>query len=337
MRFTTYVAKNFEFWRQTGEVLTLTCCKMSSSFVLFNATVPARLVVLARNDAGEPSVRSVGAGTTSETVSFATLVRDFIIDDPQLEWISEEAFLNGKAWWVQFQFSCKTGYSESCLEALRDAGIGDEEDGRGMVHVAPILFRHIGSRPKTCGRPHSLPYSAPTSPTTSPTRPLRKTPITVPMGDIPEVEEGEKMQFQESKSGETFTSLSFSDDEYEDGAEIEDETERLQAKLIAEVEAKEKQKRYLGKYTENFTDTVKSRVAVDSLVQFVTAASEFSFDYVMLIVLAAIIACVGLVTNNTGRSKVAFGAVVLFTEHVLTSYRTNLLLLSSRNQSRYCC
>lgn len=227
-------------------------------------------------------------------VSFASTVRDFIVENPQCEWISEEPFLNGKAWWVSFEFSCKNRYTEACINALHEIGVGDEEDGRGMIHVCPVQFRHIGTRPKACGRPASLPYSAPVSPSAPPSWPcIRKTPV-VPMVDATGEEGNDALR---SKSGET--SATFVDEEYDDGAELENETERLQAKLIAEVDASEDDKGVLQKYTENFAETVKSRVAVDALVQYVTSASEFSFDYVMLCVIAAIIAAVGLVTNNS--------------------------------------
>jgi uncharacterized hydrophobic protein (TIGR00271 family) len=90
----------------------------------------------------------------------------------------------------------------------------------------------------------------------------------------------------------------FVNEVYDNGAELENETERLQAKLIAEVESSEDKKDNLQKYVDNFEGTVKSRVAVDALIQYVKAATEFSFDYVMLCVIAAVIAAVGLVTNN---------------------------------------
>lgn len=47
-----------------------------------------------------------------------------------------------------------------------------------------------------------------------------------------------------------------------------------------------------------FGATVKSRVAVDSVVELVNASSEFSFDYVVLCIVASALACIGLVTDN---------------------------------------
>lgn len=275
-----------------------------TSYVLINVTVPARLLVYANKS---PAERTVGISTTSETLSFACTVRDFIVEDPKCEWISETPFINGKAWWVTFEFSCDMSYAETCVKALHQIGVGDEEDGRGLIHVVPVYIKHVGSRPKSCGRPSSLPFSAPVSPNASPRgTSFRKTPADLQIPAL-EVKAGDEEEPGSPQTDVTYFSdspgppqseVNFSGFDFSDGFEVENETERLQAKLIAEVDKKEDKRAALEKYTENFADTVKSRVAVDSLVQYVTAASEFSYDYVMLILIAAIIACVGLLTNN---------------------------------------
>lgn len=120
------------------------------------------------------------------------------------------------------------------------------------------------------------------------------------MGSVEEEEEGEgapKVSAQASKPNEATVTLV--DEEHDDGAEIENEVERLQAKLAADVKAAERKKDDLSKRAKNFADAVKSRVAVDALTQLVTTASELLLDCAMLIALAAIVACVGLAMNNT--------------------------------------
>jgi len=47
-----------------------------------------------------------------------------------------------------------------------------------------------------------------------------------------------------------------------------------------------------------FGETIKSRIAVDSAVELVKASAEFSFDYVMLVLVASMLSCIGLATNN---------------------------------------
>jgi hypothetical protein len=111
---------------------------MSTSYVLFNVTVPARVLVMTHKKS--PAERSVDVASSSETVSFACQVRDYIVENPKCEWISEEPFMNGKAWWVSFEFSCDAGYAETCIEGLRDIGVGDEEDGRCMIHISPVYI-----------------------------------------------------------------------------------------------------------------------------------------------------------------------------------------------------
>ena len=45
--------------------------------------------------------------------------------------------------------------------------------------------------------------------------------------------------------------------------------------------------------------TVKTKISVDKLVTSIGAAADFSFDYMMLVVVASLLAGVGLATNNT--------------------------------------
>jgi len=45
-------------------------------------------------------------------------------------------------------------------------------------------------------------------------------------------------------------------------------------------------------------ESVKSRIAIDNVVTLVNRGAEFSFDYLMLVLVASIIAAVGLVTDN---------------------------------------
>jgi len=50
--------------------------------------------------------------------------------------------------------------------------------------------------------------------------------------------------------------------------------------------------------TSVFMQTIKSRIAVDNVVELVSSSAQFTFDYLMLVVVASSLACIGLVTNN---------------------------------------
>mmetsp|Transcript_14617 Transcript_14617/g.16576 ORF Transcript_14617/g.16576 Transcript_14617/m.16576 type:complete len:701 (-) Transcript_14617:763-2865(-) len=54
----------------------------------------------------------------------------------------------------------------------------------------------------------------------------------------------------------------------------------------------------LKKMRDEVAQTVKSRVAVDNVVILVNSGAEFSFDYVMLVIVASVISAVGLITNS---------------------------------------
>mmetsp|Transcript_8325 Transcript_8325/g.10855 ORF Transcript_8325/g.10855 Transcript_8325/m.10855 type:complete len:494 (+) Transcript_8325:152-1633(+) len=45
-------------------------------------------------------------------------------------------------------------------------------------------------------------------------------------------------------------------------------------------------------------NTIKSRIAMDQVITLISGASEFSFDFVMLVVVASVIAACGLLTNS---------------------------------------
>jgi len=55
----------------------------------------------------------------------------------------------------------------------------------------------------------------------------------------------------------------------------------------------------LGAQLDAFRDTITSRIAVDSVIEMVDNGAQFTFDYVCFCVIASILACVGLVTNNS--------------------------------------
>ncbi|GBG29488.1 Hypothetical Protein FCC1311_057092 [Hondaea fermentalgiana] len=83
----------------------------------------------------------------------------------------------------------------------------------------------------------------------------------------------------------------FEEDEvYESDSESPDD--------VIVVEPRATAKNHLESIINRFGETIKSRVAVDSVVELVNASSEFSFDYVVLVVVASALACIGLVTNN---------------------------------------
>mmetsp|Transcript_2893 Transcript_2893/g.3915 ORF Transcript_2893/g.3915 Transcript_2893/m.3915 type:complete len:696 (+) Transcript_2893:103-2190(+) len=54
----------------------------------------------------------------------------------------------------------------------------------------------------------------------------------------------------------------------------------------------------LKKMRVELMETIKSRVAIDNVVKLVNSGAEFSFDFVMLVIVASVLAAVGLVTNN---------------------------------------
>jgi len=53
---------------------------------------------------------------------------------------------------------------------------------------------------------------------------------------------------------------------------------------------------------QNFAATVKTKISVDKLVSQIEGGAEFSFDYMMLVVVASLLAGVGLATDNTVRA-----------------------------------
>jgi len=243
--------------------------------VLFIVTVPAKVKGKKSADAGSSSKSTESTPSSATVTPIASKVRDFIKTRPDCEWISEEPFLNGKVWWTSFMFTNKDASSEATVEALCKLGVGQtvaaaagmEANGKGMILVLPLSIQRIGSRPKKCGHPQSIPYGATISPSNS-------------------TDQGDSKLLQNEPVEVNFTS----DEDAEEDVEETDET--IQVEIQEEDET--------GKSLKaEFSATIKSRITVDSVINYVFAASEFSFDYVMLILNAGIIACVGLVTNNT--------------------------------------
>ena len=79
---------------------------------LFIVTVPAKVVVVKggakSSDDGDLSkpAASMDTVTSSSVTPVAAQVREFIVNkDNGCRWISEEPFLNGKAWWTRY--GCK--------------------------------------------------------------------------------------------------------------------------------------------------------------------------------------------------------------------------------------
>ena len=177
-------------------------------------------------------------------------------------------------------FTCPSGNAEDCVKALCDLGVGasvaatvrGEPKGKGMILVLPVQIERVGSQPKTCGHPGTVPYGAsvPASSETTPPDNIKLPPLD---------------SIDSSSSPQTQSTV----DELIDDAEIEEDLE-------IELEEKDGTKAML---TGTFYETIQSRISVDTVISYVYAASEFSFDYVNLILCASIIACVGLVTNNT--------------------------------------
>lgn len=235
--------------------------------VLFIVSVPRKVKGKAAAEPGK------SVHTETSTTEVAPKVRDFIKKSPVCEWVSEEPFLNGKVWWSSFMFTCSESSSEATVSALCELGVGKtvaaaagkEPNGKGMILVLPVNILRIGSRPKVCGYTSSL-FPANLSPS--------------PSADADDVA-------QPSMTFMTDISLS------EEAEDDEDETDEvLKIALTEETSSR-------STFKVNFTETIKSRVTVDSVISYCMAASEFSFDYVNLIINASIIACVGLVTNNT--------------------------------------
>mmetsp|Transcript_20226 Transcript_20226/g.35970 ORF Transcript_20226/g.35970 Transcript_20226/m.35970 type:complete len:621 (+) Transcript_20226:349-2211(+) len=79
------------------------------------------------------------------------------------------------------------------------------------------------------------------------------------------------------------------DESIADSVHIEDED--LHVKI-------DEEKNRVEAYQSNFMQSIKSRIAVDNVVDIVTASAQFSFDYMMLVIVASVLSCIGLVTNN---------------------------------------
>ena len=52
-----------------------------------------------------------------------------------------------------------------------------------------------------------------------------------------------------------------------------------------------------------FTESVKSRIVVEELLAPIKEGSEFTFDYLMLLMVASVLAGVGLVTGTCSSSR----------------------------------
>jgi hypothetical protein len=258
-------------------------------FVLFIVTVPAKIAKKKKTEHGDAS---------ATVTPVAAKVRDFIKDRDDCDWISEEPFLNGKAWWTSFMFTVLDSSAEDRVRDLCRLGVGQsvaaaagkEANGKGMILVLPINIQRVGSRPKVCGHPETVPYGAHVSPTQSP--------------DVTPIQSMKKSVVTDAASTQTGGSLTAGnstevvdiDDVDIDDAEVEDGDEVVTGLVTGEVK---KSGETLGEFTASFAATIESRVSVDSVIEYCRSASEFSFDYVMLIFNASIIACTGLVTNNT--------------------------------------
>lgn len=69
---------------------------MALALALVAAAAPAQLPALASHEAG-PAMQLVGTSASSEAAPFACQVRNFVVDDQQLEWAPKEPLLSGKA------------------------------------------------------------------------------------------------------------------------------------------------------------------------------------------------------------------------------------------------
>lgn len=259
-------------------------------YALFIVTVPAKIAKKKKEH-----------GDASTTVTpVAAKVRDFIKERDDCEWISEEPFLNGKAWWTSFMFTVLDSSAEDRVDDLCRLGVGQsvaaaagkEANGKGMILVLPINIHRVGSRPKVCGHPETVPYGAHVSPTQTP--------------DVTPIQSMKKSLVTDTASTQTGGSLAAGNSievtgidnvDIDDDAEVEDGDEVVTGLVTGEVDKSSGET--LGEFTASFTATIQSRVSVDSVIEYCHSASEFSFDYVMLILNASVIACTGLVTNNT--------------------------------------
>jgi len=253
----------------------------------------------------DPNASTDTTDTSTSTVTHVAIkVRDYVKDHDECDWISEELFLNGKAWWSSFMFTVQDGHSEACVDDLCDLGVGasiaatkgGEPRGKGTILVMPARILRVGSVPKVLGNPKTLPtgeqlhYSPPPSVDNTPATDIARKSIA---DDAPQTSQmmGGTLDETQIKAVETIASDL-------DDAEVEEDD--VQGQVSVKVsEGQGKDGSHWRKYTVGFNETIQSRVSVDSVVQYVVGASEFSFDYIMLIFNASVIACTGLVTNNT--------------------------------------
>uniref|UniRef100_A0A7S2RYL2 DUF389 domain-containing protein n=1 Tax=Mucochytrium quahogii TaxID=96639 RepID=A0A7S2RYL2_9STRA len=217
-------------------------------------------------------------------------VREFI-GNSKVDFISEIAYVYIGTKWIEFTFSCKLTFAEECLKRLGNLGIG-AKGGIGVVNIIPLHLQRMATRlPVEKIKDDEKPGS--------PSREL-SSHIQVRIDESPPIERSlstSEIELDKLKSSAVNVLIDHPEDaegkqnlmpyfSHEEGDEIE-----------AEDNDSDIQSQPSG-MKSTFMDTIKSRIAVDSVVELVNSSAQFSFDYVMLVIVASILACIGLVTNN---------------------------------------
>jgi len=202
--------------------------------------------------------------STTAEVPCRKVVQEYIQENrgSDLLFLSEIPYKCGKAWWSLFILASKVGAVEEHVNRLAERGIGEKAkaDGLGAVVVFPVQIQRLASVPLKAGLDLDEDYL-----------------LNVGQMEVLPI-----------------------DDFHHSGAAaekhiVEEECEPLENPLH---NPRNGTAGTLEKYTSGFVQTIKARIAVDNVIEVVNAAAEFSFDYIMLIMVAGVLALFGLITDN---------------------------------------
>ncbi|CAK9005037.1 Uncharacterized protein MJ0678 [Durusdinium trenchii] len=232
-------------------------------------------------DDEEPHVISKGKDGTV-LIDIARRCREFIAEhQDNIDFISETIFLNGQVRWATFTFIVQASYVEICVKQLASIGIARKKNGVGLLSVVPLHSFKFSSHPGLA------PVISNGKASSQLTRGLAfKSSLTnavFPASVGPVVEEPK---------------VSFAVDPEDPECDFAHEAE-FESSDDDEPKAADGNGEGMVEMAGRFRQTIKSRVAVDSVIELVNAGAEFSFDYACLVGIASILACIGLVINNS--------------------------------------
>ncbi|GBG31019.1 Ankyrin repeat domain-containing protein 17 [Hondaea fermentalgiana] len=232
----------------------------------------------------------------------AKQVRDYVAAHrAQVNFIAEIPHKNGKALWTTFIFSCKSAFAETLLNQLGEFGVGAKSKGIGIITVCPIQIERIGSLPVKVGYVDDATLAGAATTATSTFvvsgAGLASSPSASPLQACSDDSEPHAALMRVESLAQCHGTAQ------EDLSPLKEQPEHDEHVVTEEHDVTEAPKApadplTLESYTAGFRETIRARIAVDNVVELINGAAEFTFDFLMLVFVASVLAAMGLLSNN---------------------------------------